>query len=60
MEGFTAEQVRRATEARDAMAMMAHPPLAKMEHLVSSANVVANVPFTKSDLTNSVAIFGKD
>jgi hypothetical protein len=60
MEGFTAEQVRRATEARNAMAMMAHPPMAKMEHLVSSTNVVANVPFTKSDLTNSVAIFGKD
>jgi hypothetical protein len=60
MEGFTAEQVKRAAEARDAMAMMAHAPAAKLAHVVSSTNLISNVPFGKADLTNSVAIFGKD
>jgi hypothetical protein len=38
MEGFTKEEVQRATLARDAMAMMAHPPMDKMKHLVSNSN----------------------
>jgi hypothetical protein len=60
MEGFTAEQVLRAAEARDGMAMMAHPPIGKLTHVVSSTNLISNIPFGKADLTNSVAIFGKD
>jgi hypothetical protein len=44
MEGFTVEQVKRATEARDAVAMMAHPPVEKLKRLVSTTNVIKNIP----------------
>ena len=60
MEGFTKEEVLAATRAREAMAMMAHPPLEKMKHLVSRTNLLGNVPFTADDLTNSNLIFGPD
>ena len=60
MEGFTLEEVKRATKARDAMAMMAHPPLEKLKHLVSRTNHLGNVPFTADDLTNSNLIYGPD
>lgn len=59
MEGLTVEQFKRATAARDAMAMMAHPPEEKMKRLVSKTNV-ANVPFTPADFANGRAIFGPD
>ena len=36
MRGLTLEQCTRAKEARDALAMMAHPPDKKMKHLVST------------------------
>jgi hypothetical protein len=60
MEGFTKEQVERATEARNALAMMAHPPAEKLKRLVSTSNVVKNIPFSASDLMNGELIFGKD
>jgi hypothetical protein len=60
MEGFTKEQVQRATEARNAVAMMAHPPVEKLKRLVSTTNVIKNIPFDAQDLTNSDIIFGKD
>jgi hypothetical protein len=60
MEGFTREQVERATEARNALAIMSHPPAEKMKRLVSTSNVVKNIPFDASDLTNGELIFGKD
>eukprot|EP00956_Cyclotella_meneghiniana_P039836 scaffold180856_cov40-Cyclotella_meneghiniana.AAC.1 len=62
MEGFTKEEVCQcqATKARDAMAMMAHPPLDKMKHLVSNTNLVKNIPFTVTDLNNSELLFGRD
>jgi hypothetical protein len=59
MEGFTLEQCTRAKGARDAMAMMAHPPEGKMKHMVSSNNV-ANIPFTSTDFSNGRALFGPD
>ena len=46
-ERFTREQVTRAAEARDAMAMMGHPTEAKFkQHVVSSAHVVKNFNLT--------------
>eukprot|EP00956_Cyclotella_meneghiniana_P039180 scaffold167175_cov42-Cyclotella_meneghiniana.AAC.1 len=60
MEGFTQEEVRQATKARDAMAMMAHPPIDKMKHMVSRTNLANNIPFTVSDLNNSELLFGRD
>jgi hypothetical protein len=60
MEGFTAEQVKRATEARDAVAMMAHPPVEKLKRLVSTTNVIKNIPFDVPDLTNGEILFGRD
>ena len=36
MKGLTLEQCTKAKEARDALAMMAHPPDKKMKHLVST------------------------
>eukprot|EP00956_Cyclotella_meneghiniana_P038953 scaffold162906_cov46-Cyclotella_meneghiniana.AAC.1 len=59
MQGFTLEQCTRAKGARDAMAMMAHPPEDKIKHLVS-ANNVANMPFTSTDFANSRVMFGPD
>ena len=58
-EGFTKEQVLRATAARNAMAMMAHPRQDKMAEIVGS-NVVTNCPFNAADLANSKIIFGPD
>lgn len=49
MRGFTREQVKRAKGARDALAMMAHPPDEQIKYLVSSNNVV-NVPFFQQTL----------
>eukprot|EP00956_Cyclotella_meneghiniana_P026461 scaffold57247_cov37-Cyclotella_meneghiniana.AAC.7 len=60
MEGFTKEEVQRASAARDAMAMMAHPPMEKMRHMVSRTNLVKNIPFTVTDLNNSEILFGRD
>ena len=59
MQGFTLEQCTRAKGARDAMAMMAHPPEEKIKHLVS-ANNVANMPYTSTDFANSKVMFGPD
>ena len=60
MEGFTAEQVRRAQGARDAMAMMAHPSASRMRQLVSTTDLITGIPFNTTDLTNGDAIFGPD
>lgn len=60
MEGFTAEQVKRAKLARDAMAMMAHPSMQRMKQLVSRNTIVKNMPFTTTNLTNSDALFCPD
>ena len=60
MEGFTAEEVKRAIKARDALAMMAHPPQEKLKRLVSQSNFFGNVPFTAEDISNSNIIFGPD
>jgi hypothetical protein len=57
MRGFTREQVKRAKGARDALAMMAHPPDEQIKYLVSSNNVV-NVPFSSADFTNGTVLFG--
>jgi hypothetical protein len=59
MQGFTLEQCTKAKGVRDAMAMMAHPPEAKMKHMVSSNNVL-NIPFTSTDFANGRALFGPD
>ena len=59
-EGFTKEQVRRATGARDALAMMAHPRAERVNQVVSSTSAVRNWPFTSKDLTNGDLIFGPD
>jgi hypothetical protein len=60
-EGFTREQVIRATEARDAMAMMAHPTEEKFKkHVVSSAHVVRNFNISLQDIANANALFGPD
>jgi hypothetical protein len=59
MQGFTLEQCTKAKGARDAMAMMAHPPEAKMKHMVSSNNVL-NIPFTSTNFANGRALFGPD
>ena len=59
MKGLTLEQCTKAKEARDALAMMAHPPNEKMKHLVSTNNVT-NVPFTTADFTNGRTLFGPD
>ena len=58
-EGFTKEQVLKAIEARNAMAMMAHPRQDKMAQVVSS-NMITNCPFNEADLANSKIIFGPD
>ena len=60
MEGFTREEVERATMAREAMAMMAHPPLEKLKQVVSNTNLFGDIPFNATDLTNSNLIFGPD
>ena len=58
-EGFTREQVTRATEARDAMAMMAHPTEEMFrKHVVSSANVVRNFNLSLHDIAKANAFFG--
>ena len=59
MQGFTLEQCTKAKGARDAMAMMAHPPEAKMKHMVSSNNVL-NIPFTSTEFANERALYGPD
>ena len=57
-EGFTREQVTRAAEARDAMAMMAHPMEEKFKkHVVSSAHVVRNFNLSLQDIANANALF---
>ena len=58
-EGFTAEQVKRAREARDALAMMAHPRGDRLAHMVSS-NVIENCKVRSSDLANATVIYGPD
>ena len=58
-EGFTKEQIKQATAARNAMAMMAHPRDDKLKHVVST-NIVQNCTFNSSDLTNATALFGPD
>lgn len=55
-EGFTKEQVQRATAARDALAMVAHPRAERVNQVVA----VKNWPFTPKDLTNGELIFGPD
>jgi hypothetical protein len=61
MEGFMADQVRRATDARDGLAMMGHPPQDKISRLVSNkSSIIQKVPFTVKDLSNSTALFGPD
>jgi hypothetical protein len=59
-EGFTREQVIGATEARKALAMMAHPTAEKLRQMVSFTNAVANCPVSSADLTNANALFGPD
>jgi hypothetical protein len=59
MQGFTLEQCTKAKGARNAMAMMAHPPEGKMKYMVSSNNVL-NIPFTSTDFANGRALFGPD
>ena len=59
-EGFTKEQISRAKEARDALAMMAHPPATRVHQVVSSTTAVKNWPFNHEDLTNGDLIFGPD
>jgi hypothetical protein len=58
-EGFTAEQIQKAQEARDGAAMMAHPSQDKLRRLVST-RVIENVPFNQKDLNNSNVLFGPD
>ncbi|KAL7509872.1 hypothetical protein ACHAXN_006788 [Cyclotella atomus] len=61
MEGFTVEQVQRAADARDGLAMMGHPPQDKISRLVSNkSSIIQNMPFTAKDLSNSTALFGPD
>ena len=58
-EGFTREQVTRAAEIRDTMAMMAHPTEDKFKkHVVSSGHVVKNFNLTLQDIANANALFG--
>ena len=58
-EGFTKEQVMRAAEVRDAMAMMAHPSEEKFKkHVVSSGHAIKNFSFTLQDVANANALFG--
>ena len=60
-EGFTKEQVMRAAEVRDAMAMMAHPSEEKFKkHVVSSGHAIKNFSFTLQDVANANALFGPD
>ena len=59
-KGFTKEQIRKATEARHALAMMAHPRDDKLKHVVSNTNVITNCNFTSSDLTNALTLFSPD
>ena len=60
-DGFTKEQVMRAAEVRDAMAMMAHPSEDKFKkHVVSSGHVVKNFNLTLQDIANANALFGLD
>ena len=60
-EGFPREQMTRAAEACDAMAMMAHPTEEKFKkHVVSSAHVVRNFNLTLQDFANANALFGPD
>eukprot|EP00956_Cyclotella_meneghiniana_P035517 scaffold115573_cov38-Cyclotella_meneghiniana.AAC.1 len=59
-EGFTKEQVQRAKDARDALAMMAHPRADRVNQVVSSTSAVRNWPFTAKDLANGDLIFGPD
>ena len=59
MRGFTLKQRTKAKAARDALAMMAHPPDEKVKQLVSSNNV-SNIPFSSTDFTNSRVLFGPD
>ena len=60
MAGFTREEVKRAELARNAAAMMAHPPLDKLKQAVSNTNLIGPVPFDATDLTNAEIIFGPD
>jgi hypothetical protein len=58
-EGFSAEQVQRAKDARDALAMMAHPRSDRLARMVSS-KVIENCNVKPSDLSNADALFGPD
>jgi hypothetical protein len=59
-EGFTREQVVGATEARKALALMAHPTSDRLNHVVSFTNAIKNCPISSSDLANANALFGPD
>ena len=56
-EGFTKKQIEKAILAREAQAMMGHPPDVKFKQLVSS-NSVKNCRVKVSDVTNARIIFG--
>ena len=60
MEGFTKEEIRKATEAREAQAMMAHPSDAKLKQVVSMTNAVQNCPVTVAAITDAKKYFGPD
>ena len=56
-EGYTKRQVKKAILAREAQAMVAHPPDEKFKQMVSHENL-RNCDVKVKDITNAHAIFG--
>eukprot|EP00804_Cyclotella_cryptica_P010749 CCRYP_005527-RA/>CCRYP_005527-RA protein AED:0.26 eAED:0.17 QI:0/0/0/1/1/1/3/0/840 len=59
-EGYTREEIKKAMEARDAQAMMAHPSHGTLKHLVSSTNAVRNLDISIPAIANANNLFGPD
>jgi hypothetical protein len=58
-EGYTKREVLEAKEARQGQALIGNPSKKDYHNMVSS-NMIANCPFSKSNVTNARAIFGPD
>jgi hypothetical protein len=58
-EGYTKQKVLKAKEECRGQALIGNPSEKDYRNIVSS-NMMANCPFSKSDVTNVRAIFGPD
>ena len=58
-EGFTQREILQAKEARQAQAMVGNPSRKDLQGLVSG-NMIANCPFSSTDVTNTKIMYGPD